>query len=174
MDYRPLLRAALHHLDNWVTLEQEPPGNRYPRHDNGTIIEAAALAEMFENIPGASFPKHHKIIRSLDFGPNRAVPSQIPPRVGDAFPAMVSSIDSDGNEIGGVRLPSISVPLATFAGWNVRHADIGGQGQVLAPGGTVVGSAIPLPVSREDRIASGDPGPQSRNDTLHARSIWAG
>ena len=159
VDYRPLLRAALHHLDNWVTLEQEPPGNRYPRHDNGTIIEADALVGVFENIPGASFPKHHKIIRSLDFGPDRAVPSQIPPRVRDAFPSMVSSVDSDGNEIGGVRLPSISVPLATFAGWNVRHADIGGAGQVLAPGGTVVGSAIPLPVSREDRIASGDPRP---------------
>ena len=72
---------------------------------------------------------------------------------------MVSSVDSDGNEIGGVRLPAISVPLATFAGWNVRHADIGGEGQVLAPGGTVVGSAIPLPVSREERIASGDPRP---------------
>ena len=62
-----------------------------------------------------------------------------------------------GMRLAGFGLPAIEVPLATYAGWNVRHADIGGEGQTLAPGGTVVGGAIPFAVTREERLASGDP-----------------
>ena len=97
------------------------------------------------------------MIRHLDFGPDRAVPTVIPPGVGEAYPSLVSAVDADGNEVGGIRLPAIAVPLATYTGWNVRHADIGGAGQVLSPGGTVVGGAIPFAVSRAERMASGDP-----------------
>ena len=76
-------------------------------------------------------------MRGLNFGPDRAVPTVIPPEVGDVYPSLVSAVDADGNEVGGIRLPAIAVPLATYTGWNVRHADIGGPGQVLSPGGTV-------------------------------------
>ena len=30
----------------------------------------------------------------------------------------VPQVDADGNEVAGVRLPSIAVPLATHTGWN--------------------------------------------------------
>ena len=30
VDYRPLMRAALYHLDRWVTHNEEPPANGYP------------------------------------------------------------------------------------------------------------------------------------------------
>ena len=157
VDYRPLMRAALVHLDNWVTHDHEPPANRYPNHADGTITETAKLADTFRALPGVEFPTYLKTMRVLDFGPDRAVPTQIPPVVGDAYPSLVSAVDADGNEVGGVRLPSVSVPLATYAGWNVRHADIGGAGQVLAPGGTVVGCAIPFAVTRAERLAANDP-----------------
>jgi hypothetical protein len=157
VDYRPLMRAALLHLDNWVTHDQEPPANRYPNHADSTITETAKLADAFRAMPGVVFPTYLKTMRQLDFGPDRAVPTQMPPVVGDAYPSLVSAVDADGNEIGGVRLPSVSVPLATYAGWNVRHADIGGAGQVLAPGGTVVGCAIPFSVTRAERLAANDP-----------------
>lgn len=159
VDYRPLMRAALVHLDNWVTQNEAPPVHGYPRYADNTIIEAGQLAEPFAALPGVEFPTHHKIMRRLDFGPDRAVPTVIPPEVGDAYPFLVSAVDTDGNEIGGIRLPAIAVPLATYTGWNVRHADIGGPGQVLSPGGTVVGGAIPFAVNRAERMASGDPRP---------------
>ena len=98
-------------------------------------------------------------MRELNFGPDRAVPTVIPPEVGDEYQSLVSAVDADGNEVGGVRLPAIAVPLATYTGWNVRHPDIGGAGQTLAPGGTVVGGAIPFAVTRAERSASGDPRP---------------
>ena len=159
VDYRPLMRAALYHLDQWVTHNEEPPANGYPNHADGSVIDAKELADWFRGLPGVEFPTHHKAIREMDFGPDRAVPTRIPATLGEAYPAMVSAVDADGNEVGGIRLPALEVPLATYAGWNVRHRDIGGAGQVLAPGGTVVGCAIPFAVSREERLASGDPRP---------------
>jgi hypothetical protein len=30
----------------------------------------------------------------------------------------VAKVDADGNEVAGVRLPDIAVPLATYTGWN--------------------------------------------------------
>ena len=159
VDYRPLMRAALHHLDQWVTHNVEPPANGYPNLADGSAVGADELADWFGSLPGVEFPTHHKVIRRLDFGPDRAVPTVIPPTVGDAYPMLVSAVDVDGNEVGGIRLPAIEVPLATYAGWNVRHPDIGGAGQVMAPGGTVVGCAIPFAATREERLASGDPRP---------------
>ena len=159
VDYRPLMRAALHHLDQWVTHNIEPPANGYPNLADGSAVGADELADWFGSLPGVEFPRHQKAMRKLDFGPDRAVPTVIPPTVGDAYPMLVSAVDVDGNEVGGIRLPAIEVPLATYAGWNVRHADIGGTGQVLAAGGTVAGCAIPFAVTRAERQASGDPRP---------------
>ena len=70
-------------------------------------------------------------------------------------------MDPDGNELSGIALPFITVPLATHTGWNLRHSDIGGTGQVLSTGGasgdTLRGSTIPFPATKEEREASGDP-----------------
>jgi len=52
-------------------------------------------------------------------------------------------------------LPDLSVPLATYTGWNVRHPDIGGPGQTLS----LIGSTIPFPATQAAREASGDPRP---------------
>ena len=157
VDYRPLMRAALHHLDRWVTHGELPPPNGYPNLADESAVNANELEDWFGALPGVEFPTHRKVIRELDYGPDRAVPTVIPPAVGAEYPSIVSAVDGDGNEVGGIRLPAIEVPLATYTGWNVRHADIGGAGQVLAPGGTVVGGAIPFAVTREERLASGDP-----------------
>ena len=157
VDYRPLMRAALHRLDRWVTHNEEPPANGYPNHADETVVPADSLREWFGALPGVEFPTHQKVMRALNFGPDRAVPTVIPPGVGDQYPSLVSAVDADGNEVGGVRLPAIAVPLATYTGWNVRHPDIGGVGQTLAPGGTVVGGAIPFAVTRAERLASADP-----------------
>lgn len=48
-----------------------------------------------------------------------------PPRIGKPYVVRVPAVDADGNDRTGVRLPDISVPLATHAGWNFRHPSIG-------------------------------------------------
>ena len=62
-------------------------------------------------------------------------------------------MDGDGNEVAGVRLPDVSEPLATYAGWNLRHPDMGAPDQLMG----LLGSTIPFPPTRADREASGDP-----------------
>ena len=55
--------------------------------------------------------------RRLDFGPDfetRGVILQEPPKVTGAFPVLVPQVDADGIDLGGVRLPEASVPLATL------------------------------------------------------------
>jgi hypothetical protein len=157
VDYRPLLRAALVNLDRWVTEGQAPPANLHARIDDGTAVPPAHTAATFQAMPGVQFPAHLRSIARLDFGAgtDAEMTTLLPPKVGDPYANLVSAIDEDGNELAGIRLPDISVPLATYTGWNLRHGDIGGPGQTLS----LLGSTIPFPATQAERKASGDPRP---------------
>ncbi len=160
-DYRPLLRAVLVSLDCWVTSGETPPPGSYPRLNNGTAVPAETLIDTFRAIPGVNFPEPLRQFTRLDFGLQEGVAIHVPPVVGAPYPCLVPAVDQDGNEVCGIRLPFQTVPLATYTGWNLRHPDIGGLGQILASGeasgGTLVGSTIPFPTTRKERQASADP-----------------
>lgn len=161
IDTLPLLRAALVNLDRWVTHGELPPPSQYPRLDDGTAVPPESLADTFRAIPGVNFPEPLRRFARLDFGPEEGIATQAPPRVGAPYPCLIPAVDQDGNEVCGIRMPTQVVPLATYTGWNVRHADIGGAGQMLAAGGasggTVVGATIAFPATREAREATRDP-----------------
>ncbi len=160
-DYRPLLRAALVNLDRWVTHGEPAPPSRHPRLDDGTAVPPERVGDVFKALPGVTFPTPLRRFSCLDFGPEAGVPTHVPPLIGKPYALLVPAVDRDGNEVCGIRLPYQTVPLATLTGWNTRHADIGGAGQILstggASGGTLVGSTIPFPPTREAREAAGDP-----------------
>jgi hypothetical protein len=160
-DYRPLLRAALVNLDRWVSHGETAPPSRYPRLDEGTAVPPERLADAFRAIPGVNFPEPLRRFTRLDFGPEEGVATKVPPAISKPYPRLVPAVDRDGNEVCGIRLPYQTVPLATLTGWNLRHQDIGGAGQILstggATGGTLVGSTLPFPTTREAREAAGDP-----------------
>ena len=157
VDYRPLLRAALVNLDRWVTIGETPPPSLHPRLEDSTAVSPAHTASTFRAMPEVQFPAHLRSIARLDFGPgvNEGRTTLLPPKVGKPYPNLVSAVDADGNELAGIRLPDITVPLATYTGWNLRHADIGGPGQTLS----LLGSTIPFPTTQAERQASGDPRP---------------
>ncbi len=161
VDYRPLLRAALVHLDQWVTSDTLPPASQYPRLDNGTAVAPETALKTLTRIPGVTIPKPLRSIARLDFGPDEGVPTQVPPKIGAPYPCLVPAVDQDGNELCGLRLPFHTVPLATYTGWNLRHADCGGADQILSSGGgsggTLLGGMIPFPATPQAREASGDP-----------------
>jgi hypothetical protein len=58
--------------------------------------------------------------------------------------ALVSTVDDDGNEVAGIRLPAIAAPVAVFTGWNPRRPT-DGLPDVLYE---FVGSQLPFPSSR--------------------------
>ena len=162
-DYRPLLRAALANLDRWVSHGELPPPSRYPRLDDGTAVPAEQAIATFEKFPGVRLPEPLRRFFRFDFGLQKGVATHIPPRVGAPYPCLVPAVDADGNESCGILLPYQTVPLATYTGWNLRHADIGGAGQILssggASGGTLLGATIPFAPTREARQATADPRP---------------
>lgn len=161
LDYRPVMRALLVALDRWVRAGELPPPSHLPRIADGTAVTRESLQEAHVTIPGAAWVRPLPQRRRLDFGPDfdsdpRHRVASYPPREGEAYPVLVSSLDDDGNEIAGIRLPEITVPLATYTGWNVRHEAMGGAG-LMTSGSPLFGSTLPFPATRAERIARGDP-----------------
>ncbi|HVQ75173.1 MAG TPA: alpha/beta hydrolase domain-containing protein [Candidatus Binatia bacterium] len=160
-DYAPLLRACLVNMDRWVAEGVEPPPSQHPRLADGTAVAPAALVAPFDRIPGAHYPRHHAAPRRQDF-------RELPPRPGAPWGSRVSAVDADGNEVAGIALPEIRVPLATHAGWSLRHKDIGGEEQLLV----FAGATVPFARTPREREASCDPRPSieerysSRDDYL--------
>jgi hypothetical protein len=157
VDYAPLLRAALVNLDRWVTEGVAPPPSAVPRLADGTLVPAESTAPVFRAIPGVRFPERVVRPARLDFGPEwpRGIVTELPPKVGAAFPTFVSAVDTDGNEVAGIRGPELLVPLATSTGWNPRHPDQGAPGDLMS----MMGSTLPLPRTRAERQLTGDPRP---------------
>ena len=72
-----------------------------------------------------------------------------PPKLDNFYDIRVCAVDADGNEVAGVRLPPIAVPLGTYTGWNVYRA----QTCELCDRD---GSMIPFARIRREREAAGD------------------
>ena len=66
---------------------------------------------------------------------------------------LVPQVDADGNERDGVRLPEITVPLATYTSWNLRDPSIGAPDQRVA----FEASYLPFPKTAAERQKTGDP-----------------
>ena len=64
-------------------------------------------------------------------------------------------VDQDGNELAGVRLPDVAVPLATFTGWNFRKSAIGAPNQLFP----LMGSYVAFSTTKSERERSKDPRP---------------
>ncbi|MDQ6800637.1 MAG: alpha/beta hydrolase domain-containing protein [Acidobacteriota bacterium] len=109
-NYWAPLHALFEALDAWVRNGIEPPPSRYPHISDGTLVPAAQLAVKFPVMPYQPY--------KLDLGGE-------PPRVLGNYPALVPQVGADGNETSGIRSPRVTVPLATYTGWNLRDASVG-------------------------------------------------
>ncbi|MFN0054308.1 MAG: alpha/beta hydrolase domain-containing protein [Planctomycetales bacterium] len=161
LDHRPVLRALLRRLDAWVTTGEEPPPSRHPRIVDGTLIPLEAYRRLAPSIPGVYWPRAMYSPLRLDFGPrfrSEGIADVIPPHVGNPYRTLVPAVDADGNELAGIRLPEVAVPIATFTGWNTRSASAGAEGAL----GRWAGSYLPFAVTHEARQQSGDPRPAVR------------
>jgi Alpha/beta hydrolase domain len=146
-------RAMIANMDAWVRSGTLPPPNSYPKIADGNLVPLSQYA--FPHIPEVNLPHEATRAYRLDYGPNwqQGILSIEPPTVGPAFPVLVPQVDADGNERDGVRLPEIVVPLATYAGWNLRDPSIGGPDQRVA----FEASYLPFPKTAADGRKSGDP-----------------
>ena len=139
------MRALLHALDLWVREGVEPPDSEFPSHADGTLVPLDRKSAGFPLIPGVPFPDVINGLRVTDY-------STYPPNEGEPYPIFIPVVDKDGNDIAGIRLPDVSVPLATYMGWN-----LGSEGFAKGSLCSVIGSVIPFPVTKSDRKKSADP-----------------
>ena len=110
----PALRALLVALDQWVTQGEEPPASRIPQLATGTLVPLESLR--FPALPGVQVPRCMNRIVVLD---DWVAPQCTPD---NAYRALVPQVDADGNEVAGIRLPPLAVPVATYTGWNLYAA----------------------------------------------------
>ncbi len=153
-DFRWGQRALLLAMDRWARGGAPPPPSRYPSVEAGTAVAAADLG--FPSIPGVRTSDRVHYAYRADYGPDFAtegIVTQEPPVIGRRFPIRVSSVDADGNELAGVRMPEVAVPLATYTGWNLFDAASGPPDELAS----MVGSFLPFPKDAAAREASGDP-----------------
>jgi hypothetical protein len=155
-DYRPYLRALLDALDSWVKDGTQPPASVYPRIDEGTLVPWSQTSTGFPPLPGVRYPEVIHQPACLDFGPRFAKEGIItlsPPRVVGKYVVLVPRSDPDGNDLSTLRPPEVAVPLATYTGWNLRRRDAGAEAMLA----NLLGSYIPLPRTKTQRLATGDP-----------------
>jgi hypothetical protein len=117
-------RALLTALDQWVSSGIEPPGSQIPKISDGTLVTLEAFKKNFPGIPNLIMPGSFYHPYRLDMGPQwktNGIADNVPPKTGKPYVCLVPQVDKDGNEIAGIRLPEINVPLATFTGWSMRN-----------------------------------------------------
>jgi len=156
LDYRPLTRALLMHLDAWATLQKEPPANAMPQLVDDTAGALRQYVDAFPKIPAVRLPTQLLEPPRLDFGPrfnSEGIADIVPPKIGDAFAVRVPMPDADGLDQAGLRLPELQAPLGTYTGWNVQNAATGAPERL----GRWEGSFFPFPRTESERAASGDP-----------------
>src|SRR5262249_26655495 len=167
LDSAPVQRALWTALDQWSTHGISPPNSQVPKLSDGTLVPPLPQSGMgFPIIPGVTYTGLKTTRYRFNYGPDfyqTFIPTVNPPVVtpnyednpanGPIYPSYVPKTDSDGNDIAGIRLPELQVPLATYTGWGLR------SGVWKDDGCEATGQYIPFKATQAERVAAGDPRP---------------
>lgn len=155
----PIFRALAVALDRWVTQGIQPPPSRVSKQHERTLVPPEQVK--FPTIPATHYagwpalPKvefhpgsmNHNAPMNFSEQPYEHIP-------GPQYRVQVAQVDSDGNELGGLRLPYLEVPLGTHTGWNWYPPGAGSPNRCGQDG-----SFIPFANTKAERLAAGDPRP---------------
>ena len=106
----PAMRALLIALSEWVD-GKAPPPSQTPRIADNTLIAVDRL--QFPAIPNMAIARKVNVFGVLKDWTKPEMDMSKPYR------PLVTKVDADGNEIAGILLPDIAVPLGTYTGWNL-------------------------------------------------------
>ena len=140
----PALRALLVALDEWASEGRAPPPSTTPRLRDATLTTPEQLK--FPALPGIVVARRMNAIGVLKDWVTPDMDMTKPYRV------YVTQVDADGNEIAGIRLTDIAVPLATYTGWNYYKAPFT-EGELCDRDGTYK----PFAATRAERESANDP-----------------
>jgi hypothetical protein len=139
----PALRALIVALDQWVSRGKAPPPSQVPTLASHTLVAPDATG--FPAIPGAEVARFGNRLELFGDWKDPQVDAS------RAYKTLVAKVDKDGNEVAGIRLPDIAVPLGTYTGWNLYKSPFT-EGELCDRDG----SFLPFAKTRAERDASGD------------------
>jgi len=179
LDSAPVQRALWTALDEWSTQGISPPDSEVPKLRDGTLVPPLPQSRVgFPVIPGVTYTGLKTTRYRFNYGPDfyhTFIPTINPPVItppyednpanGPIYPSYVPKTDSDGNDIAGIRLPELTVPLATYTGWGLR------SGVWANDGCEASGQYIPFKATKAERVAASDPRP-SVEERYHSFSQY--
>jgi hypothetical protein len=146
LDYWWHMRALLAALTEWVVDDIEPPASAHPTLRNSTLVRPDQVN--FPDIPGAH------TLANISAGYRTENPLlENQDGAGAALPLLVPQVDQNGNDMSGLLHPELTVPLATYTGWNFNNPERGDP-DLLFP---LAGSYIAFAPTREARESLNDP-----------------
>ena len=171
-----VLRALTVAMDLWVTQGILPPPSQYPTVKGRTLVPPQRTG--FPKIPGIDYRGLHNRQLFLDYGPNvhRGWIDVHPPKpIGSgAYKILVPKVDRDGNDVAGIRLPAVQVPIGTYTGWNLQPKKLA-EDELSG----LLGSFIPFAKTKSQRNRTSDPRLsleeryKDRADYVRQLSRWA-
>jgi hypothetical protein len=157
-DYRPIMRALVVALDEWVKGGKEPPPSVYPRLKDNSLAPWQQAESGWPKIPAVNYPRVIHQPRYVDHGPwweSKGIATLEPPEAKGSYVVRIPAITDNGNERGTLNLPAIAVPVGTYASWNLRDQEIGAAGELLH----LQGGYIPFAKTKAERSKANDPRP---------------
>ena len=177
----PVMRALWIAMDEWVTRGREPPDSQVPTFHDRMLVPPDQKSVGFPSVPGVTYTGLKTTRYRFNWGngsngafydprsPNFGIPFANPPinsdglaipfgppyednpKNGPIYPSFVPKTDRDGNDIAGIRLADVTVPVATYTGWALR------SGPQANDGCESSGQFIRFPQTKAERVATGDP-----------------
>ena len=155
----PVERALIPALEAWIVKGKRPPASRYPTVAGGGLAAPERAATGFPDLSGATVP-YGANATPAPLGLTRfgAVNQLFVTDYSGAAPVadlarqytlLVPKVDANGNETGGIRMPEVAAPVATYTGWNVRAAQ-----RASGESCSMAGAAIPFAVSPAAKSAA--------------------
>lgn len=146
-------------MEKWVTQNIAPPASQYPTVASGNLLLSDAIG--FPNLMNIVVPNGaaatptplsvnysgvYNQLFAIDYGNAAPVVD-----LAKQYRVLVGRVDNNGNEIAGILVPDVKVPLATYAGWNLRAA-----GHAMGEACTSNGSAIPFAIDSASKAGGTD------------------
>ncbi len=164
--YSWTMRALLTHLAAWVKDGAKPPPSSRPTIAAGNLVAPDQVR--FPRIPANNYggvtrpavkfmadgdplhvQDHGKDYNAADA--SGIISGDLPRGSTARYGALVPQVDSDGNDLGGIRDVFVAVPIGTYTGWNLFNKNFFEDGFC-----TLAGSFIPFASTKQERLAIGD------------------
>ncbi len=163
------MRALMTSLTAWVRDDVAPPPSARPRIANGTLVQPDRV--LFPEIPSNAYGgverpavsplRTYDPLHPLDFGPlyraedtSGVITREPPETLPGSYGVLETQVDSDGNDLAGIRSVFLQTPIGTYTGWNLGRKDRFENGLC-----NLQGSFIPFAATKAERLATGDPRP---------------